>query len=124
MPMLENPGDPLVIVFLIIAGVILTTWLHKDVTSTPLSPRAKALLGSYIIAFDCRGCMAHDHQFMWLGRVVDIVERDGQEFIVVERMKARGNPHDYRDMEIGQHEETVADGALQELGPGLWVVSR
>lgn len=33
------------------------------------STKALSLRGATVVAFDCEGCMAHDHQLQYIGRV-------------------------------------------------------
>jgi hypothetical protein len=85
--------------------------------------RKRALQGATILSFDCRGCMASDHQLMWVG-VVEGFEptRHAGE---AARVKIIKRDHvDIRDQDLGVELEPIANGALQELAPKLWAVYR
>lgn len=85
--------------------------------------RKMALKGATVLSFDCRGCMATDHQLQWVG-VVEGFEptRFAGEAARVKIIK-KGHV-DIRDEDLGVSLEPIANGALQELAPKLWAVYR
>jgi hypothetical protein len=87
--------------------------------------RKRALIDATVIAFDCRGCMATDHQFMWVGVVVGFeMTRFAGEAAKVRIIKKGNGPGDARDGTLGFELEPIENGALQQLAPKLWAVYR
>jgi hypothetical protein len=81
--------------------------------------RAK-LRNAIVIAYQCDGCMAHDHKFKWVGRVegFEMTRLAGEAARV--RIIKRDDCRDVRDHDLGTQLVIVADGSLQQIGPGLF----
>ena len=84
--------------------------------------KQQALKNALVMRIDCEGCMASDHQFRWIGRVVGFEESHhcpgGVARIQVIKRDRSG---DWRDDDQGIEKCAVADGALQELSPGFFI---
>ncbi len=74
------------------------------------------LRAATVVAFDCRGCMAHDHQLMWIGKVDAVAA--GQ--VRVRIIKRAENPVDAREADLGVEYLTGSDNALQWVANGLF----
>lgn len=87
------------------------------------SSKTLALRGATVVAFDCEGCMAHDHRLQYIGRV------DGFEMTRYSGLAARvrilkmGN-QDIRDKELGEKLVPVDDSRLQKISSGLFFLYR
>jgi hypothetical protein len=82
------------------------------------------LMGATIIRFDCRGCMASDHRFEWIGYVEGFEKSKHAGTVArVKIVKRDGMPTDYRDEDLGYRLEAIHNGGLQELAPKLWMVT-
>jgi hypothetical protein len=89
----------------------------------PKKRRRKALEGATVVAFDCRGCMAENHQFDYLGIVEGFEPTRYAGDAARIRVLKRDN-QDYRDVDLGTTLEIVSNGSLQQLGPKLFVMFR
>jgi hypothetical protein len=87
--------------------------------SLALLNKARQLRRATVVAFDCDGCMAHDHKLKWIGHVVSV--GPGLEGVHVRVIKepARG-PMDARDTDLGTKRLAVEDTSLQWVAPGLF----
>ncbi|RWM90039.1 MAG: hypothetical protein EOR84_22790 [Mesorhizobium sp.] len=82
----------------------------------------RALKGSLVMCFDCRGCMASDQRMKWIGEVTGFeMTRYAGEAAQVKVIK-RDGPGDIRDGDQGF--EIVVLGEVQEIAPGLYGVFR
>lgn len=88
----------------------------------PQNTREVKLFQSIVLYVDCRGCMAHNHVFKWVGRVIGFEPtRLAGDAAVVEVLK-RNESGDFRDCPQGEERIIVADVSLQEIVPGLWCI--
>lgn len=80
----------------------------------------RALKGSLVMCFDCRGCMATDQRMKWIGEVTGFeMTRFAGEAMQVTVIK-RDGPGDIRDGSQGH--EVVVLGEAQMIVPGLYAV--
>lgn len=87
--------------------------------------KARDLEGAIILSFDCRGCMAEDHQLEWVGQVVGREEtRYAGPAVRVKIIKRNGAAGDWRDGDMGESIEPITNSALQQLAPKLFAVYR
>lgn len=78
------------------------------------------LTDAIVLYIQCDGCMAHVHNFKWIGRVVGFeMSQYAGEVAVVDVFKD-GNT-DWRDGNVGVRQVAVADGSLQKLGRKFFV---
>lgn len=82
----------------------------------------KPKIGDVVVSFDCRGCMATDHVFEWIGRVESIGEmkppNERYGMVIVEILKVEHR--DCRAHCLGKAEVPII-GDLQEISRGVWV---
>ncbi len=81
-----------------------------------------ARVGDTVLKFQCDGCMAHEHNFKWVGQINRFEPGQGfmgrYNFAVVTIIK-QGH-EDSRDHDLGEDRLVVEDGSFQRLGPRLW----
>lgn len=76
------------------------------------------LNGAVVTAFDCRGCMAENHVFLWVGRIDRFEEHYGRPQAVVTILK-RCN-RDIRNSDLGREHIDLHDPCLQEINRGVY----
>lgn len=88
----------------------------------------KRLIGSTVVNFDCRGCMASDHRLKYIGTVTGI-EADPFNALSwsshvwwarVKIVKYGSDGFDLRDRDLGETFELAEPSHLQEIGPRLF----
>lgn len=92
-------------------------WAPDRTTTLILDAKAKkrALKQAFVLGIDCRGCMAEDHQILWIGRVIGFED----ESVEIELIKSNQSG-DIRDEDIGRLYEIITNGDLQFIVPGLF----
>lgn len=80
--------------------------------------RRRALLGVTVLSFDCRGCMAEQHDFEWVGQIVRFEDKWNQPHAVARVLK-RANM-DCRDHALGEVFIPLHDTQLQQLHGTVW----
>jgi hypothetical protein len=86
------------------------------------------MIGATFVYFDCRGCMASDHRFEWVGvgdHFALAESSPGQERWrqrIVIRVVKRKDTGDFRDQDLGFESYFPGDGTIQLLAPGLYVI--
>ena len=80
--------------------------------------KRRELRGVTVVAFVCNGCMGHDHQFNWMGRVERFEEKWGREHAVARVLK-RGN-QDVRDTDLGVVHIPLHDSQLQQIHGSIY----
>jgi hypothetical protein len=85
----------------------------------------RRLANATVVSFDARGCMAHDHQFKWIG-VVSGFEPTRYAGVAarVRVVKVSVYPGDCRDGDLGTELCPINDTCLQELAPGRFILVR
>lgn len=82
--------------------------------------RAK-LRKAIVVAFQCDGCMASEHNILWIGRVEGFDQtRYAGEAARVRVMKRPPDSGDFRDRDLGTELAIVADANLQDMGGGVF----
>lgn len=77
--------------------------------------------GDIVIRFDCNGCMASDHQFRWIGKVVTFEpSRYSGQMAVVQIFK-RDTWGDIRDRDEGVERVAIEDKSLQ-IVKNIWIL--
>lgn len=77
-------------------------------------------VGDTILAFDCRGCMATDHHFDYVGKVVGFRETRYAGMAAVVKVIKYMN-RDNRDNTFEDRLEPVGNSCIQWMSPGLWI---
>lgn len=83
------------------------------------------MIGAVFVYFDCRGCMAQDHRFMWIGvgdHFTNSSYDAGGTEIEIRILKRAGDPDDSRDTDKGFENFFVGDGSIQNVAPGLYLI--
>lgn len=80
----------------------------------------RKLIGSTVMAFECRGCMAEDHVFLWAGVVEGFQDQVRDPKAVIDVLKE--GRRDRRDGNLGRQVVAIHDPALQELSPGIFAL--
>lgn len=90
--------------------------------------RRRKLLGATVSAFQVNGCMGHEHQLLWLGRIERFEERWGLPHIVVTLFYVADGLYrshrDIRDGDLGVEYINLHDSSLQELYRGNYAFYR
>lgn len=88
-----------------------------------LLKKRECLRNAIVIGFEARGCMASEHQFRYIGKVIGYEQtRFAGEAVVIQVLKKEAG--DYRDCEQGTTLEPISNPCLQMLGPRLFMVVR
>lgn len=88
-----------------------------------VSLTARPSRGAVVVAFDCRGCMADDHRFMWIGTVTGYSPNaNAGESVVVKINKSDKAHGDSRDRDLGTERPVWDNGAFQKLAPNLYAL--
>lgn len=81
--------------------------------------------GVSVIGFVSKGCMAHVHQFSYLGKVVGFEDtRFAGKAARVQVIKRGDDGIDYRDADLGFEIEPIHNPAFYEIAPDLWMIIR
>lgn len=99
----------------------LAAWFKREAAyHEPIIPRPPI-----VIKFECRGCMASDHRWEWIGELVE--QQPNHRFSnfvgtngVVRVLKHRDVNGDIRDHDLGTQHVVMEDGSLQLIRPGLY----
>lgn len=81
--------------------------------------KRKLLRGATVVKFDCRGCMAHDHVMVWIGKVEEVAPGLQNTKVRIIKDPAR-SPSDARDVDLGYEWITAEDASLQWVASGLF----
>jgi len=84
--------------------------------------RKSEFKNALMLAFDCRGCMAEDHRFMWIGTVTGFERTRFAGLAAQVKIIKRDSHGDWRDGDQGY--EIVPLSEPQQLAPGILVVYR
>lgn len=79
------------------------------------------LRNAIVVAYQCDGCMASEHNFKWIGRVEGFeMTRYAGEAARVRVLKRVDDHRDVRDTDLGTELAIVDDASLQQIEPGLF----
>jgi hypothetical protein len=87
--------------------------------------RRAELRDAVVVKFDARGCMAHDHVFVYVGVVEGFESTRLAGTAARIRLLKRGRYNaDIRDEDLGTDLHPILDTCLQKIRPGLFFLVR
>lgn len=102
---------------------MITQNMIKSISSSMKNPKK----GDIVVKFHCNGCMATEHDFQYVGKIIKIYRKKignggkkKYKFCNIKILKA--DHYDVRDGVLGDCEELVDDGSFQQISKKVWCI--